>query len=352
MGFALLDRIRHLAPHHKGFSDMLLSLAEAHNLVVETLLRHNVSQANAVSVAKALVAAEAAGQGGHGFRRVVAYSQQARVGKVDGNAIPVFEVPVPATLLVDAAFGFAYPALDLAVEKLPTIARSQGIAMAAIRRSHHAGVMGLTVERFAEQGLVAIMVANAPAAMAPWGGVKPVFGTNPIAFAAPVAGADPIVVDLALSKVARGKIMAARQKGIDIPEGWALDKFGNPTTDTEAAMAGTMVPAGDAKGAALALMVEVLSAGITGAHFSTEASSLFDASGEPPALGQMLIVIDPRASAGGVVDPAGRLAELANVMGQDENVRLPGRRGQNARKVALENGIEVEDDVLAAIRAL
>ncbi|AGB72851.1 MULTISPECIES: Ldh family oxidoreductase [Rhizobium] len=329
---------------------MHLSLAEAETLVVAALRRSKVSDANARSVAVALVAAEAAGQSGHGLRRVPAYAGQAKVGKVDGFAQPQLSRPSPAVLRIDAGNGYAYPALDLAVAELPAVAREQGIALAAISRSHHAGVMGLTVERFADQGLVALMVANAPASMAPWGGKTPVFGTNPIAFAAPLPGDEPVVIDLALSKVARGKVMAARQQGASIPADWAFDREGRPTTDAEEALAGTMVPAGDAKGAALAFMVEILAAGLTGANYAFEASSLFDDKGAPPALGHTIIAINPEATSAG--DTAQRLALLAGEITRDPNVRLPGRRGQSARHLALTEGVTVEDEVIAAIERL
>jgi len=329
---------------------MHLSLAEAETLVVAALRRNKVSDANARSVAVALVAAEAAGQGGHGLRRVPAYAGQAKVGKVDGFAQPQLSRPSPAVLRIDAGNGYAYPALDLAVAELPAVAREQGIALAAVSRSHHAGVMGLTVERFADQGLVALMVANAPASMAPWGGKTPVFGTNPIAFAAPLPGGEPIVIDLALSKLARGKVMAARQQGASIPADWAFDREGRPTTDAEEALAGTMVPAGDVKGAALAFMVEILAAGLTGANYAFEASSLFDDKGAPPALGHTIIAINPEATS--AVDTAQRLALLAGEITRDPNVRLPGRRGQSSRRLALSEGIDVEDEVIAAIKRL
>lgn len=329
---------------------MHISVQDAEAFVAGVFEANGVLPATAHSVAHALVQSEAAGQSGHGLRRVPAYVKQVRTGKVDGKAKAVSTQARPGTLVVDAAHGFAYPALDLVVEELPAMVRAQGIAFAAIHRSHHAGVMALTVERFAAQGLVALMVANAPAAMAPWGGKTPVFGTNPIAFATPVADAEPLVIDLALSKVARGKVMAATQKGTPIPDDWAFDVDGNPTTDPFAAMKGTMAPSGGAKGAALALMVEVLAAGLTGANFSYEASSLFDEHGPPPALGQAIIAIDPSASAGG--SAAGRLAGLAAEMGRQEGVRLPGRRGRSLRAEALRNGIDIEDEVIAAIKAL
>ncbi|WP_168878747.1 Ldh family oxidoreductase [Rhizobium sp. P28RR-XV] len=326
---------------------MHLSLAEAETLVVEALRRSKVSAENARSVAVALVAAEAAGQSGHGLRRVPAYAGQAKAGKTDGFATPRMSRPFPAVLRIDAGNGYAYPALDLAVAEIPGVAREQGIALVAISRSHHAGVMGLTVERFADQGLVALMVANAPAAMAPWGGKTPIFGTNPIAFAAPLPDDEPIVIDLALSKVARGKVMAARQQGALIPADWAFDREGKPTTNAEEALAGTMIPAGDSKGAALALMVEILAAGLTGANYAFESSSLFDDKGAPPALGHTIIAINPAATS--ATDTAQRLALLAGEITRDPNVRLPGRRGQSARRLALTEGISVEDEVIAAI---
>lgn len=326
---------------------MLITLAAIETLLREVFEANCTSPVAAASVAHALAQAEAAGQYGHGLRRVVPYVGQLRSGKVDGQVRPSLSRPRPAVLAIDAAHGFAYPAIDLAVVNLPQAARACGIAIALISRSHHAGVAGLAVERLAEQGLMAIMVANAPASMAAWGGRRRIFGTNPIAFAAPVAGGDPLVVDLALTTVAAGKIVAAQQRGEQIPEGWAFDADGHPTTDPEAALKGHLSPSGGAKGAALALMVEVLAAGLTGANFSYEASSFFDAEGAPPSVGQVIIAIDP-----GSDNAAARIAELAAEMTREERVRLPGRRGQNSRQDALRNGLEVDEHLMAAIKEL
>lgn len=328
---------------------MKLTVAEAEERVINALEANGVTAVNAEPVAVALVAAEAAGQGGHGLRRVVAYASQARAGKVDGKARPKASLARPGVLRIDAANGFAYPALDLAVAELPALAKNQGIAFAGIGRSHHAGVMGLTVERFAELGMVALMFANAPASIAPWGGSKPLYGTNPIAFALPVPGEEPIVIDLAISKVARGKIMAAAQKNAPIPDDWAFDAQGNPTSDAQAALAGTMAPLGGAKGAALALMIEILSAGLTDANYSYQSSSLFDDKGPPVSLGHSIILIDPLATGDHVT---ARFKEIAAEIEGQEGARLPGRRGQSLRRIALEDGIEVEDEVLAQIAAI
>jgi (2R)-3-sulfolactate dehydrogenase (NADP+) len=175
-----------------------------------------------------------------------------------------------------------------------------------------------------EQGLVALLFANTPAAIAPWGGAKPVFGTNPIAFAAPLAGREPVVIDMALSKVARGPIVAAKQKGEPIPEGWALDTQGRPTTDAGAALAGTMVPLGDAKGATLAMMVEILAAALVGTHFAFQASSFLDDKGGPPDTGQLILAIDPHAMGGHWFDE--RMRMLAHAIEDQDGTRLPGAR--------------------------
>jgi (2R)-3-sulfolactate dehydrogenase (NADP+) len=325
-----------------------LTLAEAEALAVRTLMRCRTGEANAKSVATALVGAEAEGQKGHGLSRVPTYAAQAKAGKVDGAAKPAIEWRRPAAAVVDAGHGFAYPAIDLALEVLPKVARANGAAAAAITRSHHCGVLGHPVERLAGEGLLALMFANTPGAIAPWGGSKAVFGTNPIAFACPLPGKPSIVIDLSLSKVARGNILAAKQKGEKIPEGWALDAQGKPTTDPAAALAGTMLPLGDAKGTALALMVELLAAGLTGANFAADASSFLDAKGPPPGTGQLLIAFDP-AAFGGSLD---HFAALAAAIEAQPGARVPGARRLAAREKARREGVTVTDALLAEIEAV
>ncbi|MCR9139711.1 MAG: Ldh family oxidoreductase [Alphaproteobacteria bacterium] len=326
-----------------------LPTADVHALIRSALERSNVSTGNAGSVANALLAAELTGQSGHGLRRVASYSAQAARGKVDGHAHPHLEPKKPGAALVDAANGFAYPALDLALDWLPQAARSQGIAIAGITRSHHCGVAGVIVEAMAEQGLIGLLFANTPAAMAPWGASKAILGTNPIAFAVPVPGSDPITIDISLSKVARGKVMAARQQKQPIPEGWALDSKGQPTTDPEAAINGTMAPMGDAKGTVLALMVELLSAGLTGAHYSFEQSSFLNADGPPPGSGQTLIAIDPAAFGAHALP---RFAVMADMIAQMDGARVPGHRRQTLKREYQSSGIVVDVNLIADIEAI
>jgi (2R)-3-sulfolactate dehydrogenase (NADP+) len=325
-----------------------MTLDQAEALVVAALTRCRTDAGNAASVARALVGAEAEGQKGHGLSRIPTYAAQAKVGKVDGFAKPALAWRRPATAIVDAKNGFAYPAIDLALAALPDAARRNGTAAAGITRTHHCGVVGRPVERLAEAGLLALMFANTPGAIAPWGGAKAVFGTNPIAFACPLPGRPPIVVDLSLSKGTRGAILVARQKGETIPPDWALDAQGKPTTDATAALAGTMLPFGDAKGTALALMVEMLAAGLTGSHFATEASSFLDAEGPPPGTGQLLIAFDP-AAFGGTLE---NFAALAAAIEAQPGARLPGARRIKAREKAAREGVTVADALLAEIAAV
>lgn len=327
-----------------------ITLAEAHDLVARVLVAAGTSVPNADSVATALVAAEADGQRGHGLSRVAAYAGQAKSGKVNGKAEPRVERVSDCAIRIDAASGFAFPALDKARAELADMTRKTCVAVAGVHHSHHFGQAGYHVERLAERGLVALMVGNSPQAMAPWGGSRGVFGTNPIAFAAPRRAAPPLVIDLSLSKVARGKVMAAAKAGETIPEGWALDPEGNATSDPQAALAGTMIPMGDAKGAALAMMVEILSASLIGANLAFEASSFFTPDGPPPGVGQFLLAVDPGPLSGGTF--AERLEVLIAAVEEQEGARLPGSRRLASRTAAAREGIAVPAAMLAEIRSL
>ncbi len=315
-----------------------LTVARARDLAERVLVSCGTYVENARSVASALVGAELVGQAGHGLRRLPTYAAQVASGKVDGRARPRIERPRPALAMIDAADGFAFPALDRTVEVLPALARETGVAAASIRRSHHAGALGLFVERIAESGCGALAFANTPAAIAPWGSGEPLFGTNPIAFATPAADQSPIVVDLSLSRAARGKVLSARQRGDSIPVGWAVDRCGDATTDPAKALDGSMLPIGDAKGAVLAMAVELLAVGLAGGRFGWEAGSFFAAEGEPSGTGQLLIAFDPTAFGGHAAERAAALVERVEGSGG----RVPGRRRQALRERIASEGIAVD----------
>lgn len=327
-----------------------LTLAEAETLAFEALRANGASEAAAGATARALTAAEADGQAAHGLSRVPAYAMQVRSGKVRGDAIPAVSNPAPAVVRVDAGLGFAYPAIEAAIHALAPLAKSHGIAAASIHHSHHFGQVGAHAERLAAHGLVALIFGNTPKAMAFHGGSRAMLGTNPLAFAVPLAAGTPLVIDLALSVAARGKIVAAQKAGKPIPEGWAVDSTGQPTTDATAALAGTLSPIGGAKGGALALMVEIIGAALTGGAFGWEATSFFDAEGKSPDMGHFFIAINPGPSSGGAF--ASRMSTLLAAMAEEPAVRLPGSRRLVARARAQTEGVEISSALHAEIVAL
>lgn len=332
---------------------MKLGVDELATLVRDALVRAGAHEAMAASTARALVLAESQGLGSHGLSRVVQYVTHLRNGRVDGGARASVARVQGAALQIDAHDGLAFPACELAVREAIERARSHGIAIAGVFNSHHAGVIVDHLRPVAAAGMVGLGFANSPAAMPAAGGRHPVFGTNPVAAAFPRRAADPLLIDLSLSEVARGKVMLAAKKGDPIPEGWALDAQGRPTTDAKAALEGSMLPVGAAtssKGAMLALMVELLVTALIGAQFGFEASSFFVDEGNRPRIGQTFIVIDPGALAGreAYLD---RLEVLVAEMLRDDGVRLPGARREALRRRAEAEGLEVPDAVVASLRA-
>ena len=326
-----------------------VSIADALGISTNALEKSGALRRNAEITAQALVRAEIDGQKGHGLSRVPSYAAQVRSGKVNGQASPILEKIKPGLLRIDAGFGFAYPAIEMALPEISELAREIGIAAAAIYHSNHFGVAGHPSEDLARQGFVALIYGNTPAAMAPYGAKEKAIGTNPIAFAAPHDD-DPIVIDFALSSVARGKIMAAKQAGKSIPEGWALGSDGKPTTDAETALQGSVIPIGGATGAALALMVEIMSGCLAGTALGFGASSLFDGDGPPPNLSQVILAIDAGNLYGGGFEE--RIKELAKVYDSIKGARFPGLKRLQSRKESEELGLNIPSSLFEEIQEL
>ncbi len=324
---------------------MIRTAVELEDLATKVLMGAGTAAPAARSTAKALVRANADGLNSHGLARLRAYSAQVAAGKVAGQAVPLLEKLGPSAARIDAKEGFAFPAFDMAIDALVEMTSETPVAGISVTNSHHFGVAGHHVERLAKRGVVGLVFGNSPSAIAPWGGSRPLFGTNPIAFGFPRIAADPVVVDLSLSKQARGKVKLAADEGRPIPEGWALDADGNPTTDATAAMAGSMVPLGDAKGAALVLAVEILAAAMTGAHFGYEASSFFDDKGGPPRVGQFILAFNPGPLSGGSY--AERLEVLLAAVTDQPGTRLPGARRVGIRAKSASEGIDIPDELLS-----
>ena len=327
-----------------------ITLHEMTDRVHAALARAGASEAMADATARALVWAEARGLGSHGLSRVPQYAAHLRNGRADGAAVPKVVRERGGAALVDAGSGLAFAACALAVQEAIARARTNGVAFVAVTNSHHFGAAAWHLEAIGDAGLVGLALTNSPAAMPAWGGKRALFGTNPIAAVFPRRGRPPISIDLALSEVARGKLMIAARDGKAIPANWALDKDGNPTTDPKAGLDGSMLPAGGVKGAMLALMFELLVTALTGARIGFEADSFFVDEGNQPRMGQAFLAIDPGALAGTDVYDE-RVATLLTTMLLDEGVRLPGERRAALAEAAARDGIEVSDALLALLSA-
>jgi (2R)-3-sulfolactate dehydrogenase (NADP+) len=325
-----------------------LTLLEAEEAATRALQRAGASLEMARAAAQALVLAESQGLGSHGLSRVAQYAAHLRNGRVDGQAMPKVLRAKGACALVDAGCGLAFGACALAVDEAIARAREFGVGFAGVTNSHHCGVVVDHLRPLAAANLVGLGFANSPAAMPAAGGRHAIFGTNPVAAIFPRRGA-PLMIDLSLSEVARGKVMVAAKEGHGIPQGWALDRHGVPTTDAKAALEGSMLPIGamsSSKGAMLALVVELLVTALIGAQFGFEASSFFVDEGNRPRIGQVFVAIDPGALAGNdaYLD---RVEVLVDEMLRDDGVRLPGQRREQLRQRAQGQGLAVSDAMLA-----
>ncbi len=329
----------------------VLSLSQATELATAALRGAGAGAAMAQSTARALVAAEAQGLASHGLSRVPQYSAHLRLGRVNGSAQARVIHARAAACLVDADDGLAFPACELAVREALRRAGECGSAFAAVTRSHHFGAAAHHLMPLAEAGMVGLGFGNSPAAMPAWGGKRALFGTNPIAAVFPRRDAPPLLIDLSLSEVARGKLMVAAKEGRSIPLGWAVDREGRPTTDPQAGLEGSMLPAGGVKGAMLALMVELLCCALTGASFGFEADSFFVDEGNRPRIGQAFLAIDPAALAGADVFHE-RIETLLSAMCADEGVRLPGQRRFDLAARAQRDGVTVPDALERQLRQL
>lgn len=316
------------------------------------LERAGANPAMAQAAARHLVRAEEHGLPSHGMSRVPFYCAFLRNGRADGAARPAMLSDHAAACLIDNRDGLPYESSEWAIGEIIQRARRNGIAFAGVANSAHIGVLGIHLLPVARAGMVGVAFTNSPAAIPAWGGKKALFGTDPVAFAFPRGKGDPLVIDLALTTVARGKIMLAMQKGEKIPEGWALDRNGKPTTDPKEAIEhGSLFPIGGAKGAMLALAFELVCAALTGSAIGPEADSFFSEQGNKPRIGHAFLAIDPGALAGHE-RYFERVEAVVSAMLADEGVRLPGARRFASEKRARAEGIEIAVDLLAKIEKL
>lgn len=303
---------------------MHVSISDIRATSEAALLAHGAGAFPAAEVAKAVARAEETGNIICGLYYLESYCTQLASGRVNGTVEPVVTRPKPGVVRADAGFGFAQPAFVRALPQAVAAAKEVGVATLCVAHAHTCTSLGYFTEQIAAQGLIAIGFTNASAIVAAPGGSAKVLGTNPIAMTIPGNDAPLMHADFSTSAVALGKITMAKAAGESIPEGWAVDVDGKPTTDPDAALKGALLSAAGPKGWAFGLLVEVMAAGLTGSVNSLDVKGLKLPDGAPHDLGQTYLLIDPAAHAGADM-MADRLARVAEAIAADGgDGRIPG----------------------------
>ncbi|MEO5325972.1 Ldh family oxidoreductase [Mesorhizobium sp. CC13] len=327
----------------------MMTLAAVEQLCLRALTAAGASAGNAAAVARSTMLAERDGIRSHGLLYVPIYAEHVRCGKVDGRARPAVSQPRPGAVVVDAATGFAHPAIDAGWDRFIAAARVNGVAAMTVFNSYNCGVLGHHAERIAEAGLLGLCTTHAPASIAPPGGRLPVIGTNPFALGVPDgAGGAALVLDQSASVVAKSEILLRSREGRPIEPGWAIDEHGAGTLDPAAALKGSMLPAGGHKGFGVGLLVETLASCLAGAVLSKEASPFSGTTGGPPRTGQCFVAFETSAFSAGFSRQVASLVEA--IVGQGG--RLPGGGRQAARRRTEREGVLVDAGLANRIEVL
>ena len=306
-----------------------ISLKEIYDLAFEVFCKYGCNQENATALSRIVHNAERDGSLSHGLFRVPGYIASLKSGKVRGNANPAIEHKLSSIISVNGDYGFAPYALEVGLPVLEKAAKETGIAILKITNSFHFAAMWPETEFLADRGLIGIACTAAKPMVAPAGAKKAFFGTNPLSFAWPRNEKSAVVFDMATSTLAMGDVQIAARDGHEVPKGTGLGPDGNPSDDPKEIIKGVLLPFGGYKGSAISLMVELLSAGLTGDYFSFEAGENDNNDGGPPKGGEIVIAINPNLVAGEDWSEHSEkfLSKLQNMSG----VRIPGERRHKNR---------------------
>ena len=309
-----------------------LSLEEIYDLAKKTLLSNGCDEENASILSDTIMRAERDGSHSHGLFRLPAYVAALKSKKVNGKARPEVKKISPSVIKVLGNSAFAPMVLKVGLPELIKLAKETGVAVLAITNSHHMAAMWPETEIIAEAGLVGFACTSHMPAVAPAGGKKALFGTNPISFAWPRPGKTPVVYDMATSAMAMGNVMIAARDGHKVPLGTGLNKEGKETTDPKEitkGSGGVLLPFGGYKGSAIALMVELLSGALLGETFSYETVKKDNHDGGPPSGGEFILAISPEKIAGPGWDQ--HAENFFKEMKSSDGVRLPGEKRHKNR---------------------
>ncbi len=326
-----------------------LSVAQARRLISGALTGAGTSAGNARYFTEAILDTELSGLEGHGFYWLQYYCEHLISGKVDGKAKPALKMVTPTAIRVDARRGFAHPAIEAGFRKLVPAARKYGIAGLAVHGSYNAATLGYHTGVLAREGLLAFGFTNATPAIAPVGGKKPVIGTNPLSMAVPGRkGKVAFLVDQSSSHVPWTAVKLASEETRKIPLGWALDADGNPTTDPDAGLAGSMAPAGGHKGFGQGLIVEIMCAAMTGSCLGPQMGSFTENDGRPIGCGQFFMALDPRKFSGGLFDA--QVKALVKSITAQDGARMPNSRREGNIKRLKKEGLPIDRALLEKLR--
>ena len=320
-------------------TEITVNLDEVEIKTALALVNHGAKKWIADEIAKAVRVAEAEGNKICGLYYLESYCNQLKSGRVDGKVDPEVKKVSGSSVYVDAKLGFAQPAFSKGLNLAVELARNNGISLFSIGHSHTCTSMGYFTSQIARQGLIGIGATNAPACVAPPGGNKPLLGTNPISMSVPTENNEiAFQFDQSTSAIAIGKIRVAAANGQLIPEGWAIDKDGHPTTNPEEALEGSLLSSGGYKGFGFGLMAEILASALTGSLGSLDAPPLKTTEGAPHDLGQSYILIDPNYN--GVNNHFfEQLTGLSEFISMQPDARLPGSKKNSSRTVKIERDL-------------
>jgi len=322
------------------------------DLTARLLETQGMRPAAAERTGHALATAEAWGIGSHGLMRLPHYLRRARAGGIDLAAELVAAGPGAGddgpVAAYDGGTGLGHPQLWQAAEDAVARCARFGIAAVSVGNSSHCGSLGYYLLPALQHGYLALVFSNGPAAMAPWGGDRAVLSTSPLAAGMPCRPV-PVIVDMASTAVARGKVASRARSGEELPAGWAVDSAGHPTTDPQAALTGMLAPLGGAKGFALGLLVETLTGGMVGPNLAADVSDMFagDQDAQPQGISHLVITLDPaRFDLDGRAED--RLADLAARVGAAGG-RMPGSGRDPLRPIPAGTEIAVPADLIAEL---
>ena len=330
-----------------------LPIATLQGRVEAIFRRAGMNAVQSVALARVIVAGERDACTSHGVYRIEGVLRTLKAGKVTGDALPVLDPAAQGAIVrVDARGGFSNPAFELGLPVLVDRARELGLAALVVNDCTHFAALWPEVEAVTAQGLAALVMCPSYASVAPAGGTRPLLGTNPLAFGWPRPGRDPYVFDFATSVAARGEIELHRRAGKPLPEGWAIDATGAPTTDPVAALGGAMMPFGGHKGSAIGTMIELLAGVMIGDLTSPEALDFLGTTTIAPRHGELILALSPeKFAAGRPGDPFDRAETLLQAI-TGQGARLPSERRYAARARSEAEGITLSAAEVAMLDRL